>query len=89
MDVTKEGEQLIKRWKYATEQKADLKRRLNKAECELKNAEIALADWLLPKDAVANEKFCVWCGDSLVASVHVNGVGSVKLRTRGPGWDKL
>lgn len=88
MKVTKDGEDCIKRWKFAAQEVADLRRRLNKAECELRNSETALAKWLLPEDAQANELFCVWYGDSLVSAVHKNGNHSVRLRTRGKSWDE-
>lgn len=70
MGVTKDGEAKIKRWKFATEHIADLKRRLNMAECELHNSKEELAKWLLPDDAKASETFCVWYGDSLLAAIH-------------------
>lgn len=88
MKVTRDVEDHIKRWKAATKQVADLKRQLSKAECELKNSETALAKCLLPSDANANEKFCVWYGDSLVAASHNNGNHFVELRTRGRFWDR-
>lgn len=84
MKVTSEGEAHIKRWKFATERVANLKRELSAAECELSNSETALAKWLLPDDAKAMENFCVWCGDSLITAGHNNGNHFVELRTRGP-----
>ena len=88
MKVTKEGEAHVKRWKFAAERVRDLKRELSAAECELSNSETALAKWLLPDDANANEKFCVWYGDSLIAAKHINGRHEVELRTRGKDWDR-
>ena len=88
MKVTRDVEDHIKRWKFATEQVADLKRQLSAAECELRNSETDLAKCLLPSDAEANEKFCVWYGDSLIAARHNNGGHFVELRTRGKNWDK-
>ena len=88
MKVTRDGEDLIKRWKLAAKQVADLKASLSKAECELRNSETDLAKWLLPDDAEADEKFCVWFGNSLVAARHNNGKHFVELRTRGSDWDK-
>ena len=89
MQVTNEGLDLIRRWKLAAQQEADLKTRLNRAECELRNAEEALAKFLIPNDAKANENFCVWYGDSLIAAKHNNGHKSVVLRTKGKSWDEL
>lgn len=88
MKVTEHGETKITRWKFTTEEVADLKRRLNKAQCELANAESDLAKWLLPDDAKANETFCIWYGDSLVQAKCENGSSSVELRTRGKNWDE-
>lgn len=88
MKVTKDGEALIKQWKFATERVASLKRGLSAAECELHNSETALAKWLLPDDAKANENFCVWYGSSLIAARHNNGNHFVELRTRGKDWDR-
>lgn len=89
MQVTNEGLDLIKRWKFTVEDAAHLRGRLNRAECELKNAEEALAKFLLPDDALASETFCVWYGDSLIAAKHNNGIKSVELRTKGKSWDEL
>lgn len=89
MQVTKDGEAKIKRWKFAAQEVAALKNRLNKAGCELENSESDLAKWLLPDDARANETFCVWYGDSLVSARQENGNASVSLRTRGKSWDEL
>ncbi|MCK5608221.1 hypothetical protein KAR91_40440 [Candidatus Pacearchaeota archaeon] len=88
MKVTREGEDLIKRWKSATEQMRDLKRQITKAETELLNSEIHLAKWLLPDDAMTDEKFCVWYGDSLIAARQSDGRSTVELRTRGKNWDR-
>ena len=88
MKVTKDVEALVKRWKSAAEEVRDLKRKLSNAECELSNSETDLAKCLLPGDAKANEKFCVWYGDSLIAACHNNGAYFVELRMRGRGWDR-
>lgn len=88
MEVTREVEDHIKRWKVATKQVADLKKQLKKAECELLYSETALAKCLLPDDANTDEKFCVWYGDSLITARHSNGNHSVELRTRGRSWDR-
>lgn len=87
MDITKDGEQKIKRWKYASELITSLKSQLSKAECELKNAETDLAKWLLPKDAISGEVIAVWFGDSLISAKHVDGNHSCVLRTRGKSWE--
>ena len=89
MNITNEGIALIKRWKASTEQVTRLKNQLNRAECELSNSQEALAKFLLPDDAKANENFCVWYGDSLIAAKHNNGIKSVELRTKGKSWDEL
>lgn len=88
MEVTRDVEDHIKRWKHATEEVEKIKRQLSKAESELANATTDLAKCLLPDDANANEKFCVWYGNSLVAAHHNNGNHFVELRTRGRSWDR-
>lgn len=88
-EVTKDVESHIKRWKLATDEIANLKRKLSRAETELSNAEIALSKCLRPTDAQANEKFHVWYGDSLIAAWHNNGKDFVELRTRGRSWDHV
>ena len=89
MQVNNEGLVLIKRWKASTEQLMRLRNQINRAECEAKNAEQALAEFLLPSDAKASEIFCVWYVDSLIAAKHNNGIKSVELRTKGKSWDEL
>lgn len=89
MNVTNDGLSLIKLWKSTSEQVMRLKNQLNRAECELLNSEEALAKFLLPNDAKANENFCVWYGDSLITAKHNNGIRSVELRTKGKSWDEL
>jgi hypothetical protein len=88
MQVTKDGEEKIKRWKAAEKEVAALEQRLNRAKTEQANATVDLAKWLLPKDARANETFCVWYGDSLIAAKSENGSERVWLRTKGQTWDK-
>lgn len=89
MKVTKDGEDLIKRWKFAAERVRCLKRDLNLAETELLNSETALAKFLLPDDARIDEKIGIWYGDSLIAAkCDINGHHSVELRTRGKDWDR-
>ena len=88
-EVTRDVEDYIKRWKFATEQVKRTKQQLSKAECELANATTDLAKCLLPRDAEANEQFCVWYGDSLIAVKHERGNHFVTLRTRGKSWEEL
>jgi hypothetical protein len=88
-EVTKDVESHVKRWKSAANEVARLKSRLSSAETELLNAEIALSKCLRPADAQANEKFCVWYGDSLIAAWHNNGRDFVELRTHGRSWDRI
>lgn len=89
MKVTKDGEDKVKRWKFAIKEVADLKQRLNRAESELRNSETDLAEWLLPADVKASETFCVWYGDSLIRAKCENGTSSVELRTRGKSWNEI
>lgn len=86
MKVTRDVENHIKRWKFATEEVKRIKQQVSKVECELANAATDLAKCLLPDDAKAGEQFCVWYGDSLIAAKHENGNHFVELRTRGRSW---
>ena len=88
MKVTRDVENHIKRWKFATEELRRIKQQVDKVECELADATTDLAKCLLPDDAKANEQFCVWYVDSLIAVKHDNGNHFVTLRTRGKSWDE-
>ncbi len=58
-DITKEGEDRVKRWKSAQLRIKDIKSQLNSAECELSNAAKSLKNWLVPMDYKEGEKFAV------------------------------
>jgi hypothetical protein len=64
-DVVSEGVQLINRFRSAQQGVQESKRALNSAECELSNAERALAKWLMPSDMKPGEKIAVWHSDWL------------------------
>ena len=82
-DVVREGEELITRWRNSVKQKQNVLDNLTKANRELQTSEEKLAMWLLPKDALEGEKFCIWYGDSLI-SVQENEAGYiVEIRKRG------
>ena len=74
MEPSSEGLQHIKRFLGAQWSVEEAKRALRSAECELSNAEAALAKWLAPADMKPGEKIAVWAGDSLfqVESVPVD-----------------
>lgn len=89
-EVTLEGEQLVKSWRYAQERLAQAKSEVNRAECDVLNTTNALGRWLAPGDAKAGETFCVWYGDSLIQcfvryapSDGVAGDFEITVRKRG------
>jgi hypothetical protein len=77
------GKDLIECWHRAKMHKRDLERKLTTATNDAEVAEKALADWLLPPDAKANEKFCMWYGDTLIQVWHENLIKHVEIRTQG------
>lgn len=83
-EPTKEGKDLIDRWRSALEEQRRAESRLNSAQCEVSNATNALGKWLVPGDAVMQEKFCIWYGDSLIeAAKKDQNSFSVNVRKRG------
>lgn len=66
MDVSRDGDKLIKDWLHAQRRLEGAKREVNSAECDLLNSTNALAKWMLPDDAKPGEKIAVWYGDSLI-----------------------
>jgi hypothetical protein len=91
-DVTRMGEEKIKRWLHAVKHLVDLDREKNRASCELANAEQDLGKWLVPEDAKPGEVFCVWFGDSLIqATVGSQGLSNIKaaVRKRGKSLETL
>lgn len=83
-EVTRKGGDLIKAWLKSRQEMVRCQRALAVAQCAEAQAEDALARWILPEDAVVNEKICVWYGDSLI-SAHIahDGKKMVSLWTRG------
>ena len=86
LEPTREGEKLLKEWLAAKEREEETSRDANRARCDRANAEIALANWLLPTDAKPGEKVLMWCGHDLIqAERRDNGAVSVSVRqTRKP-----
>ena len=82
-DVTRDGEELIKRWMRAVELEETAKRSLNSAETEVLNSRNALSKWLLPDDAKTGEVIAVWYGDSLIEVTVTNGDPKLRIRSRG------
>ena len=85
MKILPEGERLIDIWQSAQQSLEYAKQRLSKTECELSNATRELGKFLLPSDASAGERYCVWFGDSLISAeiVDVHGKIVVEIRKRG------
>lgn len=82
----RDGADLIKDWLHAQERLRRAKSEVNSAECDVNNSMRALAKWMLPTDARAGEKFCVWFGDSLIqveVMTEHNADPEVTIRTRG------
>jgi hypothetical protein len=65
-DVVPEGKRLIDSWEAAGKRLQGAKSDLNRCEVAARNAEQALAKWLLPDDAAPGEKFAVWHGNELI-----------------------
>lgn len=81
--VTREGDDLVKRFLSAQKDVESARRTMNSAECELSNAERALAKWLAPSDLKPDEKIGVWVGDSLLL------VEMVKRESYAVGGDNV
>lgn len=89
-DVTREGARLIAEWMRATEAVKRCRMDLNRAECDEKNAQLALGKWLMPDDAKVGEKIAVWEGTSLFQGEKLeNGDVAVTIRTRGKDHYRL
>lgn len=102
-DLTREGEQLVSAYIRAEENLRQARSRVNGAECDMQNAETALAKWLMPTDMKPGEKIAVWRGDSLFQvelapmeaystsgdTVTVSQEPKVTVRTRGRKFSEL
>lgn len=102
-DVTREGSRLIATWLAASESLERARSSVNRASCDLANAEAALAKWLMPDDMKPGEKIAVWEGDSLFqvelapresfshpdGERHVSHEPKVTVRTRGKHFSSL
>lgn len=64
-DVTDKRRHFIKQWLLMQHRVDAAKKEVTRAECDLSNAETALAKWLAPSDMEPGEKIGVWYGDSL------------------------
>lgn len=67
--VTNATHRLIDAWTRATAQVKRLQDDLNRASCELGNAQIALSKHLIPKGAKPGEMFNIWHGNKLLQVV--------------------
>lgn len=65
--LTHEGLDLVKAWVAAHQQVRSARDTLARRECDLRDAENALARWMAPPvtKPQPGEKISVWCGDSL------------------------
>ena len=64
--VTSDGARFVARFLDAQKDLEHARNKVNSAECELHNAESALARWLAPPDIKPGEKIGVWVSDSLL-----------------------
>ena len=80
-DVVERGKQLIEAWFRAQEDFNQCKSRMLSAELQVRDSKDALAKWLLPADAVKNEKIAIWYGDQLI-QVEVAPNGELVLTVR-------
>lgn len=91
MDVSSDGQRLIRNWMAAASNVECAKQAVNRTECALTNATNELARWLLPDDAKVGEKISVWFGDSLVQVEKTSDNptdGTVTIRKRGRSLDR-
>lgn len=65
-EVTSRGARLIERWIASNKRAEKAQRELVDATQDLDTARIELANWLMPKDAKMEEKFCVAYGANFV-----------------------
>lgn len=85
-DPTKEGADLIERWKNAQKNVTRAEGELSRERCALSNAVNALGKWMLPNDAKDGERYCIWYGDSLIQVSREKTDGhdyKINARTRG------
>jgi hypothetical protein len=85
-EVTREGRELIQRWVNADAGVSQAQRELKRAEEHLNETANALAEWLLPADAMCGETIAIWHGSSLIAVTKMDGdlnPHRIKIRTRG------
>jgi hypothetical protein len=68
-EPTREGKDLIKRWRAALQQVERLENQLEDAEDDLERCVIALGQWMSPADARQGEKISVWWGAKLIQVV--------------------
>ena len=77
--VTEKTHRLVDAFEHARERVRRERAELNRSECDLANAKIALAKWLVPKDAKAGEQFNIWYGNRLICVTA--GSEEVTIRT--------
>lgn len=66
-ELTREGLDLVKAWVAAHREVEAARDKLARRQCDLRDAENALARWMAPPvtKPQPGEKIAIWCGDSL------------------------
>lgn len=82
LEPTREGEKLLKEWYAARDRHERAKRDESATRCDLANAEIAFAKWMLPPDAKTGERFLMWHYQQLI-QVEKTEPGEVRVTIRG------
>ena len=75
-------DELVRKWDGAKQSVDNLKHMLNAAECDLRNATIALAKWLTPDDATENEEFSIWVAGRLISVYYDKTKGIAEVWER-------
>lgn len=102
-EITRDGSELVKRWLATVDELKRSKDAVNRADCDERNAQSALAKWLMPSDMGNGEKVAVWFGDSLIQVelapvesfspgsdvAHVRYEPKVTVRLRGKRFGEL
>lgn len=81
--VSREGLSLVKDWCAAREEVQRYERHIARTQAQLKEAEEALGKWLLPRDPLPHEKYCIWVGDSMLACEFDGKDVHVSIRSYG------
>jgi hypothetical protein len=66
LDLAQEGARLVSAWRSASSRVEAAHSELNRATCEIANAQQAVVNWLVPKTAHIGDCYCLPIGDSFL-----------------------